>query len=83
MAAFNMLCWPPQRHKLVAKSVIKSKQKQKNEMLIRHVTTSLSLRNYLSLPERHAKGYMKYFSRIQWSSESSVYLIAFCTNEKN
>jgi hypothetical protein len=28
------------------------------------------------------KGYNKYFSRIQWSPETSVCLIAFCTNEK-
>jgi hypothetical protein len=29
----------------------------------------------------YAKGYNKYFSRIQWSQESSVCLISFYTNE--
>jgi hypothetical protein len=34
--------------------VRKYKRKQKNEMLLRRVTTSLSLRNYLPPPERYA-----------------------------
>jgi len=50
-------------------------------MHLRRVTTSLSLRNYLPPPERYAKGYNKNLSRIQWSPESSVCLIAFYTNE--
>jgi hypothetical protein len=45
--------------------VRKSKRKQKNKMLLRHVTTSLSLRNYLSPPKRYAKCYSKYFRMIQ------------------
>jgi hypothetical protein len=35
----------------------KIKWKQKNEMLLRHVTISLSLINYLPLSEIYAKGY--------------------------
>jgi hypothetical protein len=61
--------------------VRKSKQKKKNEMLQMRVTTSLSLRNYFLSPKRYAKDYNKYFFRIQWSLESSVCLIAFCTSE--
>jgi hypothetical protein len=36
-------------------TVRKYKRKQKNEMLLRRVTTSLSLRNYLPPPKRYAK----------------------------
>jgi len=53
----------------------KSKRKHKNEMLLRRVTMWLSLRNYLPHQKRYAKGYIKHFSRIQWSTKSSVCLI--------
>jgi len=36
-------------------------RKQKNEMLLRRVTTSLSLRNYLPPPERYAKRLQQIF----------------------
>jgi hypothetical protein len=35
--------------------VRKYKRKKKNEILLRRVTTSLSLKNYLPPPERYAK----------------------------
>jgi hypothetical protein len=61
---------------------IKYKRRQKNEVLLRRVTLSLSLRNYLPPPEKVCKWVTsKYFSRIQWSPETSVVLVAFCTNE--
>jgi hypothetical protein len=41
--------------------VRKYKRKQKNEMLLRRVTTSLSLRNYLPPPERYAKRLQQIF----------------------
>lgn len=40
------------------------------------------LKKLFILLERYAKDYNKNFSMIQWDSESSVCLIAFCTNEK-
>jgi hypothetical protein len=61
---------------------LKSKRKQKNKILLRCIIILFSLINYLPPPERYAKGYSKYFSKIQWSLESLVYLIAFCTNKK-
>jgi len=60
----------------------KVKESRKMKYFLKRVTMSFSLINYLLLPERYAKGYNKYFYRIQWSPESSVCLIAFCTNEK-
>jgi hypothetical protein len=39
------------------KSVRKSKRKQKNETLLRCITTSLFLRNYFPSPKRNAKSY--------------------------
>jgi len=44
-------------------------------MLLRCVTTSLSLRNYLPPQKMYAKGYNKYFSRIQWTRTLSYFSI--------
>jgi hypothetical protein len=44
-----------------ASNVGKDKRKYKNKMLLRHVTTSLFLRNYLPPPERYAKRLQQIF----------------------